>query len=253
MLAHLISFYSAPSPTICCWNKDEVIEKKLENEVWIKFSQKSLCTGFMGKEKRNKCPHRSQGWHQCNSCKTKDISNIYTRLDFSEYPELEKEYLEDGFSIYLAQFGNRILKCGVTHTERVATRTMEQGADFWVELLRFSNGRDAYAAEGMLQQKFMLHNAVKNATKLKLLYEPAEPVLIEDTLARVKEYKELENVCSELSVKKNEYYSPKDFIISDAVNGQIMGSKSKLLFYKKDNQDFVVDMSKMGGRMILVK
>lgn len=254
MLAHLISFYSSPEPKIIFWKNKEIHEEILQGEYLIKFSDKIFCTGYYDEEKRNQCLHTRRGRKQCYSCAKKDISNIYTCLDFTGYEHLEEEYCKQPFSLYLAQFGNSILKCGVTKTERIQTRTMEQGADFWVELARFDNANDVYKMEETLQNAFTLDNAVTHAKKLQFLNEQATNNNIKQKLRQIAGDKDFRSLClPELNIVKNEYKTPEQFTVSERIDGKVIGSKSKLLFYGKNNQEYVVNMARMEGRIFIWK
>ncbi len=277
MLGHLISFLPKTSGLIF-WKGEEVCGIDLVGmETSIRFSDYVLCTGYRtlaeeGKEFQayNKCRHRMRGWKQCSHCRELDISRVYTRLDFTGFEEMEAEYVDQEFSVYVAQFGDSILKCGVTRSERVEERTHEQGADFWVELMRFSNGEDAYRAETELQQRFGLRNFVRNDTKLNLLTEhaiskkPLSKIAIEAKLAEIKSKIEsdpgasgagdLNNfVLCKSEIVENNYPVPESFEISHSIDGKVIGSKSRMLFYEKGGKNFLVPMYESLGRVFLLK
>ena len=255
MLGHLISFYPYPETGISFWKKDEVGELGLHGKkLSMRFSDSVLCIGYQELEKHVKCPHNLKGWKQCNYCRFKDISRVFTRLDFKGYEELREEYVHQDFSLYLAAFGDSIIKCGVTRSERVGTRTLEQGADFWVELMRFDNGEDAYRVETELQQRFNLRNSVRNDAKLALLNKPKSPEALEAKIKEIKEKNYLENnLCESVIVRENAYPVPESFDVALSIDGTITGSKSQLLFYEKDGNHFVVPMYRMAGRVFLLK
>jgi hypothetical protein len=261
MLGHLISFRPDPE-RIVFWKQGEAGELLLLGKCLdIKFSDSVLCTGYQDLEKYSRCPHGMKGRKQCSHCKNLDVSKVYTRLDFEGYEAMKEEYVHQDFSIYLAQFGDAIIKCGVTRSERVEERTHEQGADFWVELLRFNNGEDAYAAENALQQRFNLRNAVWNSTKLELLGKKKTKTALE---AKTKEIKnelekgeqalvEMGGVFCESEIKENAYPVPPSFDVAYSIDGTITGSKAQMLFYEKEGKHFVVPMNENVGRVFLLK
>jgi len=253
-LAHLLSFYSSPEPRIVFRKDDETLDLVLQGCLSIRFSVSRHCIGYSDDEGWKSCPERNRGYQQCYACRKRDISHVYTCLDFTGYEDIEQEYVRQDFSIYLAQFGNEIIKCGVTRSERVAQRTMEQGADHWIELMRFDDARQAYAAEMRLQRDFNLCNAVRNSTKLALLGQSADPTSLESIAKEIIQKAEKDPLVSKLLVRdarivSHSFHVPRSPKIAYRIDGKIMGSKSKLLFFGSKGQDFVVDMSKNTGRL----
>jgi hypothetical protein len=260
MLGHLISFRSDPE-RILFWKKEEACEFALPGkELHMRFSDSILCTGYRDLEGIYRCPHGIRGMKQCAHCKDRDILKVYTRLDFTGYEAMEQEYVHQEFSVYLAGFGDSIVKCGVTRSERVEERTHEQGADFWIELMRFDNGEAAYGAENALQQRFGLRNFVRNSTKLELLGKPKSKLALE---AKVKEIRlqnvpggALDGIGSVLDgseIRENSYPVPQSFEISSSIDGTVTGSKAQMLFYKKDDKHFVVPMNEAIGKVFLLR
>ncbi len=262
MLGHLISFRSNPE-RILFWKKDELCEFPLLGKCLnIRFSDSILCTGYQDLDNHFRCPHGIRGRKQCAHCRNRDILKVYTRLDFEGYEAMREEYVHQDFSVYLAQFGDSLIKCGVTRSERVEERTHEQGADFWIELLRFHNGEEAYGAETALQQRFGLKNFVRNSTKLELLGKKKTKAALE---AKIKEIKnELEPnarafadieafFCHESEIRENAYPVPQSFGVSYSIDGTITGSKAQMLFYEKEGKHFVVPMNESVGRVFLLK
>lgn len=254
MLGHLISFRSDRDPRILFWNKDELSEVGLSGKkLSMKFSDFVLCTGYRTLDMQLPCPHKLKGRKQCGYCRNRDISKVYTRLDFEGFEEMKEEYTHQEFSVYLAAFGTDIIKCGVTRSERVEIRTHEQGADFWVELMRFDDGQKAYDAEIELQNRFSLRNSVRNDAKLALLDKPKSPGALENKIKEIKSSGLLVDCFCESAIKENIYPVPSSFELSYSLDGIVTGSKSQLLFYEKDANHFVVPMYKMIGRVFLLK
>jgi len=254
MLGHLISFRTEEEPKIYFWQNDETSELELLGKnLSMKFSDYILCTGYRELETNAKCPHRFKGRKQCGYCRSKDISNVYTRLDFTGYEELEEEYIHQDFSLYLASFGTDLVKCGVTKSERVEKRLREQGADYWVELMRFDNGQAAYDTEIELQNRFDLKNFVRNDAKLKLLGKPKSRDLIEMKLEQIKGCRDYSGLMLECRIRENSFSEPDKFEMAYSIDGKISGCKGNLLFFKKDSNDFVVPMYKALGRVFLLK
>ena len=254
MLGHLISFRPVLELGLIYWERDEVSEfPMLGKKLSMKFSDSVLCTGYREAEKHTKCPHKMRGSKQCNYCRYRDIAKVYTRLDFEGFEEMKEEYTHQEFSVYLAAFGKEIIKCGVTRSERVEKRTKEQGADYWIELLRFDDAEKAYDAEIELQNRFDLRNFVRNDTKLKLLHETKSSLALESKIKEIKASGLFENGLCESGIVENNYPVPESFDVAYSIDGLVNGTKGNLLFYSKENSNFVVPMNRMVGRVFMLK
>jgi len=89
------------------------------------------CTGYApAPGQRAKCPEyrELESGSQCSECRGKDIYSGYVRGD-------TQNDLDGEFSVYLAQISDKI-KVGVTRSENVPKRWIEQGADYAVEILQ---------------------------------------------------------------------------------------------------------------------
>jgi hypothetical protein len=254
MLGHLISFRSDREPRVVFWEKDDVREFGLvKKDLNVKFADSILCTGYRELEGWVRCPHKSKGGKQCDHCRHRDISKVYTRLDFQGFEGMREEYTHQDFSVYLAAFGSDIVKCGVTRSERVGTRTHEQGADYWAELMRFDNGQEAYDAEIELQNRFSLRNFVRNDTKLALLGKPKSSEGLENKMKEIRSSGLFADRLCESVIRENHYEVPGKFCIAYSIDGLVTGSKSQILFYEKDGNHFAVPMYGMIGRVFLMK
>jgi hypothetical protein len=250
----LISFRTEEEPKIYFWQNDEVAELELlDKKLDLKFSDYILCTGHQTLDTRHSCPHKFKGRKQCGFCRNKDISKVYTRLDFTGYEELEEEYIHQDFSLYLASFGENIVKCGVTKSERVEKRLKEQGADYWVELMRFDNGERAYDTEIELQNRFDLKNFVRNDVKLRLLGKPRSKGLLERKLGQIRECSDYSENLLECRIQENTFDEPDKYELAYSIDGKISGAKGNLLFFEKDGGVHVVPMHKAIGRVFLLK
>lgn len=245
---HLIYFYSAPEPRMTFWENEELKDIELTGKVAADFSFDKKCVGYQNEHGWHKCKYGKSGAKQCFGCLYKDISKVYTRLNFTGYEHIKDEISQQNFSIYLAAFGDSIIKCGVTRTERVETRTMEQGADFFVELMRFDNAEDAYSAENTLQQTFGFKNAVRVDRKMKIALEGRfNDALLRSAIDNVAASDDFSYLLHSKEIRKHHYCTPKKFEITHNVAGEIIASKSSLLFFKKDKKYFCTNMKKKEG------
>lgn len=99
-------------------------------KVSFEITGERRCTGYApAPGERVKCPEfkRIESGSQCSECRGKDIYSGYVRGD-------TQNDLDGDFSVYLAQVSNEI-KVGVTRSENIPKRWIEQGADYGVEIL----------------------------------------------------------------------------------------------------------------------
>jgi len=245
--AHVISFFSGITPTLHFWECGQLCNEEMKGFWSVSRSGEKACIGYADMQGRKPCPHGERGMMQCPLCAYKDIAKVHTRLDFTGYEDVAEQFLNRPYSIYLVAFGD-LVKCGVTKRERVAERVREQGADFFVEIMRLENGKDTYEMEALLQNEYGFRNAIRNDTKLKLLgKENREP--IEKALGLLKESVAFgEFVVEGARVEKLEYGVPSSFEVADELEGKIIGAKGQLLFFDNGGAK-VVNMKKMNGEI----
>jgi hypothetical protein len=245
--AHVISFFSGITPTLHFWEGGQLCNEEMRGFWSVSRSGEKACIGYADMQGRKPCPHGERGMMQCPLCAYKDIAKVHTRLDFTGYEEVAEQFLNRPYSIYLVSFGD-LVKCGVTKRERVAERVREQGADYFVEIMRLENGKDTYEMEALLQNEYGFRNAIRNDTKLRLLgKENKEP--IEKALGLLKESVAFgEFVVEGAKVERLEYNIPSNFEVAEELEGKIIGAKGQLLFFENGCPK-VVNMKKMNGEI----
>lgn len=247
MEKHLISYLSSEKPEILFWEDSDIKNIPIPTEINLVFSEEKYCTGYNTGEMHFKCRNNAINCSQCPTCRYSDISKVYTRLNFSGYEHLMEEIVNRDYSIYLAYFGGSIVKAGVTKKERVQKRLREQGAILWVELMQFNNANDAYNMERLLQENFNLKNAVRSKYKLENLSKVDGNILKKaiDSIKSTDPFQE--HLLTNLSINKISYNIPKEFSLSQNVNGQFLDSKGDFLFYKNNEGCFAVNMKSNCG------
>lgn len=242
---HLISFFSTNTPKLDFWEGNEEAELELKGKMKIEFDGMKKCTGFKGREKRHPCPHRYEGKEQCPICSARDISRVYTCHDFTGYEDLQEEFQEHEFSIYLVSFGDYV-KCGLSHSERIKDRVREQGADYYAEIMRLK-GAEAYQMERLLQDHFGFKNAIRSETKLKLLGKES-PEFLEKAIVKVESAAPFnEYILGTPMPEKIEYKMLKNAERADEIKGEIVGAKGPLLFFKGEEGNKVINMKPRSG------
>lgn len=182
---------------------------------------------------------------QCPACNYLDMARAYTVGNFSGYPELYEKAVSEEYCLYLAGFGDDIIKCGVTRKERFEERMREQGADFGCMVAVYTGPDEIYDAEHALQYRFNFNNSVRIAEKMRRL------VFDYDT-ARKNFKSTVEMVaCSgclpdfqqgviDFSPHYPHLSSPH---ITHSIIGEILGAKGEILLFKSESgRQFAVNM-----------
>lgn len=248
---HLISFFSTDVPSISYWEGEGLQSIPLDGKIKMEFGGQKACVGFRSRNNRYRCPYHYEGRIQCPFCGSRDIARIYTRHDFTGYEDLEEEFAEHEFSIYLVSFGDRV-KCGVTHSERIRERVKEQGADYYAEIMRFK-GPEAYEMERLLQSHFGFKNSVQSRTKLKLLGKE-HPELIEQAIVQIESSPPFnEYILDSPMPQKIDYPIPEKWSVSENINGKVLGAKGPLLFSENSQGAFVTNMKANTGMFFSIR
>ena len=111
-------------------NRFENLQLSPDRSFSFEVTDERRCTGYAPNPgERAKCPEfrKIDSGSQCGECRGKDIYSNYVRGD-------KQNNLDGEFSVYLAQISNQV-KVGVTRTENIPKRWIEQGADYATEIL----------------------------------------------------------------------------------------------------------------------
>jgi hypothetical protein len=163
-------------------------------------------------------------------------------------------------SVYLVQFGG-VVKVGVSRTDRVLKRWIEQGAERGIEVAVAPNGQFARLAETAISQGLNLTKSVRLATKIESITNvPIQTDLISGLaphafeLAKEK-YPQLEN--GMMRTADLAPYYPKDtgekpvgldVMTGKEVIGEFIGMKGPLFFFR-DELDYFFDFRTLKGRL----
>jgi len=251
-MRHLLRFYSGEGvPTMVFRSESGGVESLvLGGEQDISFSDRLACIGFRTPDGYCSCPNSAIHTRQCPTCSALDISRAYTVGDFSGYPALYEEAKSKEYVLYLAGFGQDIVKCGVTRKERFENRMREQGADFGAIVATYLGPDEVYGAEAMLQSRFNFANSVRLAQKIRRLEF--------DTGIARENFKEALGIVSASGIFTS--FSPKTADFSQdyprvkkpqethSILGEILGAKGEILLFKSESgRHFAVNMRKKTG------
>lgn len=113
----------------------------------IEIINERRCVGYSGSEGREVCSdfRRIEEGRRCYSCRQKDSNR--------DYIEGRSGHERKGnHSVYLVQIGDRI-KVGVTRTDRLMNRWVEQGAIYGTEIMEFNDASEALNYEAELSDR----------------------------------------------------------------------------------------------------
>ncbi|MEM4215877.1 MAG: DUF2797 domain-containing protein [Candidatus Anstonellales archaeon] len=250
---HLIRFYyprANSSPMLLLKNSDGIQSFSLElnKKISIEFLEKK-CIGYRGVSGFFPCPNDAINTKQCPTCRFRDISKVYTRLDTSGYEGMEEIFKNRMVSIYLASFGP-LVKVGVS--ENVERRVYEQGADFWAEIMRMK-AEEAYSMEQIIKERFGIPDAVHSRKKISVLCSDENP--LPGVIEKMRSDELISPYLKEsISLKRNIFTFPKNPRSSKKdISGKISGWKGQFLFFSDGGENFFADMKAKEGFLINLK
>jgi len=252
-MSHLIRFYSGGGkPTLLSREESEVAQLELEpgRGEDIDFSGRRSCIGYRTGEGYQPCPNGAINVNQCPTCSHRDIARCYTVGDFSAYPELYQEAKKEEYCLYLAGFGEDIVKCGVTRKERFEERMREQGADFGC-IVAVQTGPDGiYGAEEALQARFGFANSVRLAEKMRRLVFDKDAA--RENFQNAVELVEGSGALPDFSPRIVDFSQCYPRLSSPqqaySVLGEILGAKGEILLFKSESgREFAVNMRAKSG------
>ncbi len=250
-MSHLIRFYSGEGkPTLLSREPEGVAAVELGEREDISFSGKRACIGYRSPDGYRECKNSAINIRQCPCCAALDMAKAYTVGDFSGYPELYEEAKQEEYALYLAGFGEDIIKCGVTRKERFEERMREQGADFGCVVATYLGPDQIYDAEAALQSRFSFANSVRLEQKMRRLVfdRGAARENFSSAVEMVASSGVLQGFSPSITDFSPHYpllHSPQR---SASVLGEILGAKGEILLFRSEgSREFAVNMRSQVG------
>jgi hypothetical protein len=248
MMKHIIGFYSHKTPKIVIREKDSIEELELAGKISLELSFNRYCVGYARFDKSYPCPHEAlSDSSQCPHCRKLELSCAACRGDECLFGH--RECMLGEHYVYLASFGE-LVKAGVTKSERINERLIEQGADFGVVVAEAKDGFEARAVEALVQHQFGFRNAVRTSEKFKLL--GIEKSKSKNALERaVRELVGFPGLEAQGILDLSPFYPSLNQrpVIDSLLSGEVLGAKGNLLFIEREGVK-AVDMKKAVGRYI---
>jgi hypothetical protein len=142
----------------------ESLELRSGEDLDLELADERRCTGYSsGVGEREPCPgfRGIDSGSQCAECRNRDVYSDYVRGEGS----VNQDYVDTVFSVYMAQAGTGV-KVGVTRSEKVERRWVEQGADRAVELRRGITSEEALELEDEVSDRFDVSQTVNKSQKV---------------------------------------------------------------------------------------
>ncbi len=249
----MVRFYSGEGvPSMFCRNSGngEMGKLGLSGFEDITFSMRLSCIGYKSPDGYLPCKNSAINTRQCPTCSALDVSRAYTVGDFSGYPSLYEGAKKEEYALYLAGFGEDIIKCGLTRKERFLPRMVEQGADFGCIIGSFTGPDEVYSKEAEIQSRFSFSNSVRLAQKLRRLHfdRGAASENFRSAVEMVKTSGALPDFTPEILDLSSHYPRMKAATETDSILGQILGAKGEILLFKSESGgEYAVNMRKKVG------
>ena len=240
-----------------------------------------FCIGFYGlsAEKREKdvpdswkglnpCPDGAEIRRgiRCRRCAMLDVTRACLLCNgekcFAD-PVTRRVCEESVAYVYLASFGARRIKAGVSHESRIPKRWIEQGADIAKRVL-VGNGREVRRFEKRIQDELGALRQVKAEQKINVM-EGTSDLAISIQLLNTLEDKVHEKF------PKNHHFHEDSWVLSPyyripqldrrplelkireglKVSGQVLGVKGPILLLKVRGLPFALNLNRLIGRKIV--
>ncbi|MFA6213849.1 MAG: DUF2797 domain-containing protein [Candidatus Micrarchaeia archaeon] len=250
-MRHLLRFYSGEAaPTAVFREEGAVKTLEISGEQDMRFSERLACIGYRAPDGYRECGNGAIHTRQCPTCSARDMSRAYTKGDFSGYPELYEAAKKEEYALYLAGFGDDIVKCGVTRKERFVQRMLEQGADFGAIVGLFLGPDEIYHAEAAVQSRFNLSNSVRISQKMRRLeFDHAfARENFSSMVDMVLESGALPGIKPEIMELSPHYPRVRHAKETHTIIGEVLGAKGEILLFKSGlGGHFAINMRKQVG------
>ena len=251
-MRHLIRFYSGEGKPTLFFRapSGEFGTLELTGEQDINFSDRLSCIGYKAPDGYHGCKNGAINTRQCPTCAALDMSRVYTKGDFSGYPDVYEDAKKEEYALYLAGFGEKIIKCGVTRKERFESRMREQGADFGCIIAQFLGPDKIYGAEAAVQSRFMFSNSVRLSQKLRLLEfdKGTARENFRENVELVKNSGAVPDFTPDIRDFSEFYPRVKNAEETHTLIGEVLGAKGEILLFKSGlGRHFAINMRKKVG------
>lgn len=188
-------------------------------EIGFEFTGNRGCIGYVGEDRRYPCPDFNflDSGRQCYACRKRDKE--------IDYVEGRSGKMRTGkHSVYLAVAGGKV-KVGVTRTERLERRWIEQGASYATEIKIFENAEEALEKESEISDRGISERIMKTS---KYNVEDDRHVL-EDEIDSMG-YDDTDIVDVQSMSMYNQPERVNDYVKDNKVSGSIRSVKGQIIY-----------------------
>lgn len=189
-----VGFSRSEKPVISFQKDDSFIDfEPLGQKIAMRFdTSQRHCTGWrdISKGERFSCPDSfavEDKYEQCPACQTRTGFNpaFYNASSVSQQQEARNK---EPHILYLARFGNDVIKVGISHAKRERSRLLEQGARDALILDTFSSAHIARQYEAKIASMPGIAETLQLRKKLSLLEMPYDHKKGEDELRQTRSH-----------------------------------------------------------------
>ena len=223
----------------------------------VPLSPETFCLGYTRQGVRRACVKNATGKKQCAFCAKEDDFLLCLRCDGATCLQftdgLKNDCFGKDYSVYLAAFGQHI-KAGVSKTERLQKRWVEQGADYAPRVFGGVNGQDARVIESALVRSGLLARLTLGQ---KMELPQADGTVMDDELQsdsfrRVAETFAKNAVPSpRVESMQGHYPAIASARPTEYLQGTVLGAKGPVLFLEQNGAPRAFGLPNAVGRKIL--
>ncbi len=226
-----------------------------------------MCIGFANHEAMQvPCPDHARAsiGARCKSCDAADFYSSCVRCTGNTClatPERWETCRITDYVVYLAIFGDSILKVGVSTENRLFTRWVEQGADFGVILERVTGGKLARQIESKIGKLEGIAKQVRSQRKVVMLFKSPDRKSAKELVhaflknnGLLNEYPEymiipLSKYYAFPNIKRNPYslFTMRNNSRNLRIVGEVVGMKGSLLITDISHSYQIVDLKGIIG------
>jgi hypothetical protein len=137
------------------------------------------------------CPQQKKIAFQYASCyrcsQVASFNPAFYHVPIERISAAQQQYNLHPHATYLAYFGERHLKVGISHEKRLLRRWLEQGARAAVILQVANTAYQARELEAAVSRLYRIPESITSQKKKKLLYEPYDFQVAEEALGKYQE------------------------------------------------------------------
>ena len=232
-----------------------------------KFTAPRRCIGYYENDQWAPCPNHAVLRKNQIRCRTCSTLNEYSpciqcrgKTCFAN-EKRRKKCMETRYAVYLALFGDDIIKVGVSTLSRLLLRWVEQGADYGAMIAEIEGGLNAREIERMVAKRAEISDAIHGTRKQAIMTSRLAEKDAEVKILGVMDDSGIHNLeQSPEIVDLSPYYGfeapPSDplrwpenneTIHNSTLDGKILGVKGSNILVKRESILFVADLRRLLG------